>query len=57
MQYLLLIYRNEADLGGMTADDRKKMTAEYMAYTQSIIQSGHFKAGPSSQLQRRRRPK
>ena len=49
MQYLLLIYRNEAGLGSMTADDRKKMTAEYGAYTQSIIQSGHFKAGDGLQ--------
>ncbi len=49
MQYLLLIYRNEADLGRMTADDRKKMTAEYGVFTQSIIQSGHFKAGDGLQ--------
>jgi hypothetical protein len=49
MQYLLLIYRNEAELGGMTVDDRKKMTAEYGVYTQSIIQSGHFKAGDGLQ--------
>ena len=45
MQYLLMIYRNEAELGGMTAADRQKMTAEYGTFTQSIIQSGHFKAG------------
>ena len=49
MQYLLLIYRNEAELVHMTADDRKKMTAEYGTYTQSIIQSGHFKAGDGLQ--------
>ncbi|MBR0795043.1 YciI family protein [Bradyrhizobium jicamae] len=49
MHYLLLIYRNEAELGHMTADDRKKMTGEYGAYTQSIIQSGHFKAGDGLQ--------
>jgi hypothetical protein len=49
MQYLLLIYRNEAELGRMTADDRQKMTAEYGAFTQSIIQSGHFKAGDGLQ--------
>ena len=45
MQYLLMIYRNEADLGKMNAADRKKMMAEYGAFTQSIIQSGNFKAG------------
>ena len=49
MQYLLMIYRNEAELGGMTAADRKKMTAEYGVFTQSIIQSGHFKAGDGLQ--------
>src|SRR6201995_2862342 len=49
MQYLLLIYRNEAELGHMTANDRKQMTGEYMTYTQSIIQSGHFKAGDGLQ--------
>ena len=45
MQYLLMIYRNEAELGGMTAADRQKMMADYGAFTQSIIQSGNFKAG------------
>src|SRR5258708_20537977 len=45
MQYLLMIYRNEAELGQMTADDRKKMTADYGAFTPTIIQTGHFKAG------------
>src|SRR6266702_1179525 len=49
MQYLLMIYRNEAELGKMDADDRKKMTAEYGVFTQSIIQSGHFKAGDGLQ--------
>jgi hypothetical protein len=49
MQYLLMIYRNEAELGGMTAADRKKLTAEYGVFTQSIIQSGHFKAGDGLQ--------
>src|SRR5260221_12649209 len=45
MQYLLMIYRNEADLGRMTADDRQKITAGYGAFTPSIIHSGHFQAG------------
>jgi hypothetical protein len=49
MQYLLMIYRNEADLSKLTAADRKAMTAEYMTYTQSIIQSGNFKAGDGLQ--------
>jgi hypothetical protein len=49
MQYLLLIYRNEAELGKMGPADRKQMMAEYGAYTQSIIQGGHFKAGDGLQ--------
>jgi hypothetical protein len=49
MQYLLMIYRNEADLGKMDAAARKAMTGEYGAFTQSIIQSGHFKAGDGLQ--------
>jgi hypothetical protein len=49
MQYLLLIYRNEAELGKVTQADRKQMMADYGAFTQSIIQSGHFKAGDGLQ--------
>ena len=49
MQYLLMIYRNEADIGKMDAAARKAMTGEYHAFTQSIVQSGHFKAGDGLQ--------
>ena len=49
MQYLLLIYRNEAELSKMTPADRQTMSAEYGTYTQSIVQSGHFKAGDGLQ--------
>jgi hypothetical protein len=49
MQYLLMIYRSEAELSQMSPADRQKMTAEYGAFTQSIIQSGHFKAGDGLQ--------
>ena len=45
MQYLLMIYRNEAEQGKMDAATGKKMMDEYGAFTQSIIQSGNFKAG------------
>ena len=44
MQYLLLIYRNEAEQAKMDAAAGKKMGEEYGAFTQSIIQSGNFKA-------------
>ena len=49
MNYLLLIYRSEAGLSQMTAADRKQVTAEYGAFTQSIVQSGHFKGGDGLQ--------
>ena len=49
MQYLLMIYRNEAEIGGMNPAERKQVTAAYGAFTQSIIQSGHFKAGDGLQ--------
>ena len=49
IQYLLLIYRNEADLGKMGPADRKQMTAEYGEFTQAIVKSGHFKAGDGLQ--------
>src|SRR5580765_146433 len=49
MQYLLLIYRNDAEYGKMNAVERKAMGAEYGAFTQSIIQSGNFKAGDALQ--------
>ena len=42
MQYLLLIYENEANSAKI---DRSKMMEEYGKFTQSIIQSGNFKAG------------
>jgi hypothetical protein len=49
MQYLLMIYRNEAEIGGMNATERQKVMADYGAFTQSIIQSGNFKAGDGLQ--------
>jgi hypothetical protein len=49
MQYLLMIYQNEAEFGKMDAAARKNVTAEYGVFTQSIIQSGHFKAGDGLQ--------
>ena len=45
MQYLLMIYQNEADYAKIDAATSKKMLEEYGAFTQSIIQSGNFKAG------------
>src|SRR5947208_15276918 len=49
MQYLLMIYRNDAEYGKLDAAARQAMSAEYDAFTLSIIQSGHFKAGDGLQ--------
>jgi hypothetical protein len=45
MQYLLLIYSNQAEVSKMDAATGQKMLEEYGAFTQSIVQSGNFKAG------------
>jgi hypothetical protein len=45
MNYLLLIYGNQADLEALSESDRTKMSNEYMEFTKSIVQAGHFKAG------------
>src|SRR5579872_5092318 len=45
MQYLLMIYANEVEYGKMDAATAQKMMEEYGSFTQSIIQSGNFKAG------------
>src|SRR3979411_72564 len=49
MQYLLLIYRNEAEQAKMDAAAGQQMRTDYGAFTQSIIQSGNFKAGDALQ--------
>src|SRR5271167_4814626 len=45
MNYLLLIYSNEAQLAAMAQSDLKNITDEYMDFTKSIVQAGQFKAG------------
>jgi hypothetical protein len=45
MQYLLMIYSNQAEVSKMDAATGQKMMEEYGAFTQSIVQSGNFKAG------------
>jgi hypothetical protein len=45
MQYLLLIYQNEADAAAQGEAGRAEMVSEYRAFTQSIIQGGQFRAG------------
>ena len=49
MQYLLLIYNNEQNWLSLPAAEREALSAEYMTYTQSIAQSGHYKGGNALQ--------
>ena len=45
MQYLLMIYQNEAEYDKVDPATLQKVFEEYGAFTQSIVQSGNFKAG------------
>jgi hypothetical protein len=45
MNYLLMIYSNEAELQSMNEASLKAMTQEYVEFTKSIVQAGQFKAG------------
>jgi hypothetical protein len=45
MNYLLLIYSNEAETKALGEAGLKKMSDEYMEFTKSIVQAGQFKAG------------
>src|SRR5690242_525343 len=45
MQYMLLIYTNEAELNGMPPEEKKRFFGEYLELTKSIRESGHFRAG------------
>jgi hypothetical protein len=49
MQYMLLIYGNEAAMKSATQADRDAMFRSYHDYTQSIIKSGNMKAGDALQ--------
>ena len=49
MQYLLLIYQNEAQAGAASQAQMAAMHQEYGAFTQSIVKSGNFKAGDALQ--------
>jgi hypothetical protein len=49
MQYLMLIYDQEKGWADMPQANRDKWMEKYREFTQSIVKSGHFRAG--SQLQ------
>src|SRR5947207_4330378 len=45
MQYLLLIYANEAEYDARPQAEVAKTMAEYGSFTQGIVQNGNFKGG------------
>jgi hypothetical protein len=45
MQYLLLIYANEAEMAGQSPPAMATMISEYTEFTKGIVQAGQFKAG------------
>ena len=45
MQYLLLIYANEAEMAARDPATMQAMTGEYVEFTKGIVQAGQFKAG------------
>lgn len=49
MQYLLLIYQNEAEMKRPAALAEDQMTKEYVEFTQSIVKSGNMRAGDALQ--------
>jgi hypothetical protein len=49
MQYLLLIYANEAEADKVRETAMAEMMKDYRVFTQSIIESGNFKAGDALQ--------
>lgn len=44
MNYLLLIYNNEAEFMGLGETALQKVSAEFTDFTKSIVQAGNFKA-------------
>ena len=45
MQYILLIYENEAEAKARNPEENKRIFGEYMAFTGGIKESGHMRAG------------
>jgi hypothetical protein len=49
MQYMLLIYDNEAELDSKSPEETQRFHNDYMEFTKGIVASGHFKAGDALQ--------
>jgi hypothetical protein len=45
MQYMLLIYANEAEFNRRNQEENQAISREYTKFTQEIIGSGHFLKG------------
>jgi hypothetical protein len=45
MQYMLLIYENEAERTGRPAEETQRVFGEYMEFTKAIKASGNYVAG------------
>ncbi|MBV8063479.1 MAG: YciI family protein [Nevskia sp.] len=45
MQYLLLIYTNEAEYAKLTPAAAEALSAEYLEFTRSIVEGGQLRAG------------
>lgn len=45
MQYILLIYQNEAEAKARDEEESKRMFGEYLAFTAAVKQSGQLRAG------------
>ncbi len=49
MQYIILIYENEAEASARGPEENQKTWGEYMEFTKSITATGNFKAGDALQ--------
>ncbi len=45
MQYMLLIYQDEAGMADVKPDDVAKMSAGYAAYTEAMVKAGVLRGG------------
>ena len=50
MQYLLMMYGDEAAMGSSTPEQGKAMGEAYVRFTQDIVKSGHLKGGDKLKL-------
>jgi hypothetical protein len=45
MQYLLMIFEDPAEIERLSTAERARLIQEYRAFTDRIVQTGHFRAG------------